>query len=41
MKAKVWAALLAVYLVWGSTYLMIRFVVETFAENLGNGAPAK
>ncbi|MCQ8118849.1 EamA family transporter [Methylomonas rosea] len=29
MNAKIWAALLAVYLVWGSTYLMIRFVVET------------
>ncbi len=29
MKAKVWTALLAVYIVWGSTYLAIRFAVET------------
>jgi drug/metabolite transporter (DMT)-like permease len=29
MKTKVWAALLAVYIVWGSTYLGIRFAVET------------
>ncbi|MGZ0079431.1 EamA family transporter [Methylomonas sp. YC3] len=37
MKAKVWAALLAVYLVWGSTYLMIRFVVETLPPFLSGG----
>ncbi|MEI8571492.1 EamA family transporter [Methylomonas sp. LW13] len=37
MKAKVWAALLAVYLVWGSTYLMIRFVVETLPPFLSAG----
>ena len=30
MKTKVWIALLALYIVWGSTYLAIRFAVETF-----------
>jgi hypothetical protein len=25
----IWSALLAVYLIWGSTYLAIRFTVET------------
>ena len=29
MKTKVWTALLAIYIVWGSTYLAIRFAVET------------
>lgn len=29
MKTKLWAALLALYVVWGSTYLAIRFAVET------------
>ncbi|MBV6394989.1 MAG: putative inner membrane transporter YedA [Anaerolineales bacterium] len=29
MKTKIWTALLAVYIVWGSTYLAIRFAVET------------
>ena len=29
MKTKIWAALLTVYIVWGSTYLGIRFAVET------------
>lgn len=29
MKTKVWLALLALYIVWGSTYLAIRFSVET------------
>jgi len=29
MRTKVWAALLAAYIVWGSTYLGIRFAVET------------
>lgn len=37
MKAKLWVALLAVYLVWGSTYLMIRFVVETLPPFLSAG----
>ena len=29
MRTKVWIALLALYIVWGSTYLAIRFAVET------------
>ena len=29
MKTKVWLALLSLYIVWGSTYLAIRFAVET------------
>jgi drug/metabolite transporter (DMT)-like permease len=29
MKSKLWIALLALYIVWGSTYLAIRFSVET------------
>ncbi|HEX8993556.1 MAG TPA: EamA family transporter [Anaerolineales bacterium] len=29
MKTKVWAAMLAIYIVWGSTYLAIHFAVET------------
>jgi drug/metabolite transporter (DMT)-like permease len=29
MKTKIWLALLALYIVWGSTYLGIRFAVET------------
>ena len=29
MKSKIWIALLALYTVWGSTYLAIRFAVET------------
>jgi drug/metabolite transporter (DMT)-like permease len=29
MKLKIWTAMLAVYVVWGSTYLAIRFAVET------------
>jgi drug/metabolite transporter (DMT)-like permease len=29
MRTKVWLALIALYLVWGSTYLGIRFAVET------------
>jgi len=29
MKTKLWMALLALYIVWGSTYLAIRFAVET------------
>jgi drug/metabolite transporter (DMT)-like permease len=29
MKPKAWLALIAVYIVWGSTYLAIRFVVES------------
>jgi len=29
MKTKIWIALVALYIVWGSTYLGIRFAVET------------
>jgi drug/metabolite transporter (DMT)-like permease len=29
MKSKIWTALLALYVVWGSTYLGIRFAIET------------
>ena len=29
MKTKIWLALLALYIVWGSTYLAIKFAVET------------
>lgn len=29
MKTKIWIALLSLYIVWGSTYLAIRFAVET------------
>jgi drug/metabolite transporter (DMT)-like permease len=29
MKTKLWVALIALYIVWGSTYLAIRFTVET------------
>jgi len=29
VKAKIWTALIALYIVWGSTYLAIRFTVET------------
>lgn len=37
MKTKVWIALLAVYIVWGSTYLAIRFAVETIPPFLSAG----
>jgi drug/metabolite transporter (DMT)-like permease len=29
MKTKIWLAMIALYVVWGSTYLAIRFAVET------------
>ncbi len=29
MKIRIWSALIAIYIVWGSTYLAIRFAVET------------
>ena len=29
MKTKIWVTLLAVYIIWGSTYLGIRFAIET------------
>ena len=37
MKTKVWMALLAIYIVWGSTYLGIRFAVETIPPFLMAG----
>jgi drug/metabolite transporter (DMT)-like permease len=37
MKTKVWIALLALYIVWGSTYLAIRFAVETIPPFLHAG----
>jgi drug/metabolite transporter (DMT)-like permease len=37
MKTKIWLALLALYTVWGSTYLAIRFAVETLPPFLSAG----
>jgi len=37
MKTKIWIALLALYIVWGSTYLAIRFAVETIPPFLMAG----
>ncbi len=37
MKTKIWLALLALYLVWGSTYLAIRFTVETIPPFMSAG----
>ncbi|RPJ44767.1 MAG: EamA family transporter [Candidatus Latescibacterota bacterium] len=37
MKAKVWPALIALYVIWGSTYLAIRFAVETIPPFLSAG----
>ena len=37
MKTKIWIALLAIYIVWGSTYLAIRFTVETIPPFLSAG----
>jgi drug/metabolite transporter (DMT)-like permease len=37
MKTKIWIALLAVYIVWGSTYLAIHFTVETIPPFLSAG----
>jgi drug/metabolite transporter (DMT)-like permease len=34
---RVWAALCAIYLIWGSTYLAIRLMVETVPPALGAG----
>jgi drug/metabolite transporter (DMT)-like permease len=36
-NARIWAALLAVYLVWGSTYLAIRVAVDTLPQFLMAG----
>lgn len=37
MKARAWAALIAVYIVWGSTYLAILFANETISPFLMAG----
>jgi drug/metabolite transporter (DMT)-like permease len=37
MKPRAWAALIAVYIVWGSTYLAIRFTIETIPPFLSAG----
>lgn len=37
MKARAWIALVAVYLVWGSTYLAIRFAIETIPPFVSAG----
>ena len=37
MKTRIWTAMIAVYIVWGSTYLAIRFVVETMPPFLSAG----
>jgi drug/metabolite transporter (DMT)-like permease len=37
-EMRVWAALGAIYLIWGSTYLAIRLMVETVPPALGAGA---
>lgn len=37
MKTRIWTALLALYVVWGSTYLAIRFAVETIPPFMSAG----
>jgi drug/metabolite transporter (DMT)-like permease len=37
MTARAWVALVAVYIVWGSTYLAIRFAVETIPPFISAG----
>ncbi len=37
MKIKIWLALISLYIVWGSTYLAIRFAVETIPPFLMAG----
>ncbi|MDX9991038.1 MAG: EamA family transporter [Anaerolineales bacterium] len=37
MKTKVWAAMLAIYIIWGSTYLAIRFTIESIPPFLQAG----
>jgi drug/metabolite transporter (DMT)-like permease len=38
VSARLWLALLTLYLVWGSTYLAIKLTVETIPPILGAGA---
>jgi drug/metabolite transporter (DMT)-like permease len=37
MKAKTWLAMSAIYIIWGSTYLAIRFTVETIPPFMSAG----
>src|SRR5574341_823849 len=37
MKARIWTALIALYIVWGSTYLAIRFAVESIPPFMSAG----
>jgi drug/metabolite transporter (DMT)-like permease len=37
MKTKIWTALIAIYIVWGSTYLAIRYAVETIPPFMSAG----
>jgi len=36
-KLKIWTALLLIYLIWGATYLAIRYAVETIPPFLMAG----
>ncbi|MDP2976061.1 MAG: EamA family transporter, partial [Anaerolineales bacterium] len=37
MRLRIWIALLAIYLIWGSTYLAIRYAVESIPPFLMAG----
>jgi drug/metabolite transporter (DMT)-like permease len=37
MRIRIWIALLAIYIIWGSTYLAIRFAIETIPPFLMGG----
>jgi drug/metabolite transporter (DMT)-like permease len=37
MRLRIWAAFAALYLIWGSTFLAIRFVLDTVAPFVGAG----
>ena len=37
-SSRIWIALISVYLIWGSTYLAIRYVVETIPPFMAGGA---
>ena len=37
MKTKTWLALLSIYIIWGSTYLAILFVVTTIPPFISAG----
>jgi drug/metabolite transporter (DMT)-like permease len=37
LRARIWTAFLAIYLIWGSTYLAIRFAIETLPPLLMAG----